>query len=138
MLPRKCRASRATKAELSTGLRRLQTELDPRRTPQAVEFKHANISAVMIGLGLPYIRGYKPYGNYQAALKDEVRRRLEDPQLLAALRLPGQARQRQVCGGPGRRRRPGNQAAGRLTDGLLQEENSRRGRLGEQLVVAFE
>ena len=30
---------------------------------QAIEFKHANISAVLIGLGFPYISGYKPRSN---------------------------------------------------------------------------
>ena len=51
---------------------------------------------------------------------------------------PGQARQRQVCGGPGRRRAPRKPGGRQVDYGLLQEENSRRGRLGEQLVVAFE
>jgi hypothetical protein len=53
----------------------------------AIEFKHQNISAAMLDLGLPYIRGYKPRSNYQAALIAELRRSLEtDPQLLGALR----------------------------------------------------
>jgi len=30
---------------------------------QAIEFKHANISAGLIGLGFPYISGYKPRSN---------------------------------------------------------------------------
>lgn len=51
--------------------RRLQTLLDD-RSAGAIEFKHANISAVLIGLGFPYIDGYKPRGNYQQLLKDEV------------------------------------------------------------------
>lgn len=43
------------------------------RSDQAVEFKHANISAVMLELGFPYIRGYKPRGNFQRSrLVDEV------------------------------------------------------------------
>jgi Domain of unknown function (DUF3883) len=118
--------------------RMLQPKLDPRRTPQAIEFKHANISAVMIGMGLPYIRGYKPYGNYQAELEAEVRRRLEDPHLLAALRVtragaPAEDLQRTEPP-PALRKRSGR----KIDYGLLQEENSRRGRLGEQLVVAFE
>jgi Domain of unknown function (DUF3883) len=118
--------------------RMLQPRLDPRRTPQAIEFKHANISAVMIGLGLPYIRGYKPYGNYQAELAAEIRRRLEDPQLLEALRVtragtPAEGLRR-TQPPPAPRKRSGRQ----VDYGLLQEENSRRGRLGEQLVAAFE
>ena len=47
------------------------------RTSGAIEFKHANISAVLIELGFPYIDGYKPRSNYQELLKDEVSTRLE-------------------------------------------------------------
>jgi hypothetical protein len=58
--------------------RALMPKLEPRRTRGAVEYKRGNISAVMIGLGLP-----KPHGNYQTELEDEITRRLEaDPQLL--------------------------------------------------------
>jgi hypothetical protein len=38
------------------------------RSDGSVEFKHQNISAVLVALNLPYIRGYKPRGNYQALL----------------------------------------------------------------------
>lgn len=47
------------------------------RSAGAIEFKHANISAVLIELGFPYIDGYKPRANYQELLKDEVSARLE-------------------------------------------------------------
>lgn len=46
------------------------------RSRQSVEFKHANISAVMIELGYPSITGYKPRGNYQALLLDVVEAQL--------------------------------------------------------------
>ena len=46
------------------------------RSPQAIEFKHANISAVLIALGYPYIDGYKPRGNFQSLLLDVVSQRL--------------------------------------------------------------
>src|ERR1017187_5863005 len=119
--------------------RLLLPKLDPRRTPQAVEFKHANISAVMIELGLPYIRGYKPRGNYQAKLGTEIRRALEDPQLLAALRVtptvaPVNGLQRTESPPPPSRKHVGSH----VDYGQLQEENRRRGAFGEQLVVAFE
>lgn len=42
------------------------------RNRASVEFKHANISAVMIALGYPFITGYKPRGNFQALLVDVV------------------------------------------------------------------
>jgi hypothetical protein len=66
--------------------RTLSKALNGTRSDSAIEFKHQNISAVMIEMGLPYIRGYKPRGNYQAALAREIRRRLEaDPGLFASL-----------------------------------------------------
>jgi hypothetical protein len=42
------------------------------RSDGSVEFKHQNISAVLIEMGLPYIEGYKPKGNYQGLLAAEV------------------------------------------------------------------
>jgi hypothetical protein len=47
------------------------------RSGQAIEFKHANISAILIELGLPYISGYRPRSNYQELLKGEVEAYLE-------------------------------------------------------------
>jgi hypothetical protein len=46
------------------------------RSEQSVEFKHANISAVLIELGIPYIAGYKPRSNYQRLLAEVVAQRL--------------------------------------------------------------
>ncbi len=46
------------------------------RSRASIEFKHCNISAVMIELGYPYIDGYKPRGNYQALLADVVEAQL--------------------------------------------------------------
>ena len=51
--------------------RRLQALLSS-RSAGAIEFKHQNISAVMIELGFPYIDGYKPRGNYQELLRNEA------------------------------------------------------------------
>lgn len=42
------------------------------RSDGSIEFKHANISAVLTGLGLPYVEGYKPRGNFQTLLAQEV------------------------------------------------------------------
>lgn len=55
--------------------RRLETLLN-NRSAGAIEFKHQNISAVMIELGLPYIEGYKPRRNYQELVRTEVRAQL--------------------------------------------------------------
>jgi hypothetical protein len=43
-----------------------------RRSDGSVEFKHQNISAVLVEMGLPYVEGYKPRGNYQGLLATEV------------------------------------------------------------------
>jgi hypothetical protein len=42
------------------------------RSEGSVEFKHQNVSAVLVELGLPYVEGYKPRGNYQGLLATEV------------------------------------------------------------------
>ena len=48
------------------------------RSDGAIEFKHQNISAVLIELGYPYISGYKPAFNYQHQLKEVVLMRLAE------------------------------------------------------------
>lgn len=42
------------------------------RSEGSVEFKHQNISTVLIELGQPYIKGYLPRFNYQQMLKDAI------------------------------------------------------------------
>ena len=42
------------------------------RTEGSIERKHQNISAVLMTLGLPWIDGYKPLGNFQDALLHAV------------------------------------------------------------------
>ncbi|MEN8264699.1 MAG: DUF3883 domain-containing protein [Nitrospirota bacterium] len=51
--------------------RTLLPKLDS-RSDGSIEFKHQNISAVLIEMGLPYISGYKPKKNYQRAVLPEV------------------------------------------------------------------
>ena len=46
------------------------------RSHRSVEFKHQNISAVLDGLGLPWIPGYIPKSNYQNSIFDAVDRYL--------------------------------------------------------------
>ena len=46
------------------------------RTLASVEFKHANISAVLLESGYPYVNGYKPRSNYQELLREVVEARL--------------------------------------------------------------
>lgn len=64
--------------------RALQDVLDG-RSAAAIEFKHQNISAILIDLGYPYIEGYKPARNYQALLRDVVTERLAADRELTAV-----------------------------------------------------
>lgn len=47
------------------------------RSKGSIEFKHQNISAVLMRLGMPWIIGYKPMPNFQKALVDGVERHLD-------------------------------------------------------------
>jgi hypothetical protein len=113
------------------------------RSPGSIERKHQNISAVMLQLGLPYIKGYKPLPNIQQALLTEVKRRLEaDPAWVAELqpqsespaevRFSASLRRVAVPDMP-------TEPRGRKVDyGLLQEESKRVGDRGEEFVFNFE
>lgn len=63
--------------------RRALHQLLPGRSEKAIEFKHGNVSAVMIELGYPFIRGYLPRENFQRqALFEAVSRQIAGrPQL---------------------------------------------------------
>lgn len=65
----------------TTHRRGLLAKLD-NRSESAIEFKHRNISAILIELGFPYITGYKPSGNYQLLLREVVEDRIAKDQLL--------------------------------------------------------
>jgi len=68
------------------------------RSEGSIEFKHQNVSGVLVELGLPYIEGYKPRSNYQSILAAEVESFLDQrpgflQQLAAAPKLnPTQAK----------------------------------------------
>src|ERR1035441_4200999 len=47
------------------------------RSDGSVEFKHQNISAALINLGSPYIKGYKPRWNYQQLLEIKIQEYLQ-------------------------------------------------------------
>lgn len=57
------------------------------RTDGSIEFKHCNISAALIDMGFPSIRGYKPRSNYQALLLDVLRNHLQASKTLDHLAL---------------------------------------------------
>lgn len=42
------------------------------RSDGSIEFKHQNVSGVLVNLGFPYIEGYKPRANFQRLLATEV------------------------------------------------------------------
>lgn len=54
------------------------------RSRSSIEFKHCNITAVMLDLGYPSIRGYKRRGNYQALLLEVIEEQIERDTLLQA------------------------------------------------------
>jgi hypothetical protein len=51
------------------------------RSRPSIEYKHANISAVLRDLGFPYVQGYKPRSNYQHSLLELVRAALAREQV---------------------------------------------------------
>ncbi|MBX7184813.1 MAG: DUF3883 domain-containing protein [Vicinamibacteria bacterium] len=55
------------------------------RSEASIEFKHQNISAVLVDLGAFYIEGYKPRFNYQQILFECVSDRLANSPALSAL-----------------------------------------------------
>ena len=62
-------------------------QLGGRRSQASIEFKHGNISAVMVLLGYPYIKGYRPRVNFQALLVQEVERLIGKQPALEVLTL---------------------------------------------------
>jgi hypothetical protein len=71
MLGQELAGSPYNKAEHNRALQQLT-----RRSHGSIEFKHQNISAVLVRLGLPWIKGYKPLANFQNALIDGIGRYL--------------------------------------------------------------
>jgi Protein NO VEIN, C-terminal len=113
------------------------------RSPGSIERKHQNISAVMLQLGLPYIKGYKPLPNIQQALLIEVRRRLEEnPKSLAGLQTqppsPAEARFSEALRQVAVPEMPPEPHGRKVDYGLLQEESKRVGDRGEEFVVNHE
>ena len=44
------------------------------RSKGSIEFKNCNISAALMGFGLPYVRGYQPRFNFQISLAEAISR----------------------------------------------------------------
>jgi hypothetical protein len=141
------------KTEHRRALRRLLNA----RSDSSVEFKHANISAVLVDHGLPYIAGYKPLHNYQALLAQQVKAflaanpaylgQLEPAPLLNPDAAPDTPLSDPVSlfedppdhialPSPGK---PWLSRKGRRTDFVRRDaENRRLGELGEKFVVELE
>jgi hypothetical protein len=116
------------------------------RSHGAVEYKFANISAVLRDIGLPYVLGYQPRGNYRSALRAEVERFLgrdpEIPRLLEEMPAPdlpnGAARGgRSTSHGFARHRRP-RPDSGRRRLSRAPSAQPRCRPQGERLVVEHE
>lgn len=69
-----------------TAHRRALAPMLANRSEGSIEYKHRNISAVLVEAGIPYLRGYKPLYNYQGKLADAVLSRLDtDSALIVAV-----------------------------------------------------
>jgi len=135
-----------------SGHRRLLQPHLKNRTEGAIEYKYQNISAIMIDLGLPYIRGYKPAFNYQQLLAEVVAahvkgrvRQLEEgeeklaeaaiatPELDLSMVLVEAPRLEESNGTPARR-----QFAPRIYNyGERESRNRRLGEEGERFVLRY-
>lgn len=73
MLYAECRGESYSKAEH----RRLLKQQLQNRSDGSIEYKHQNISAILLKADHVYIRGYKPAWNYQSLLEGVVMARLE-------------------------------------------------------------
>lgn len=82
MLEKQLQGARFSKTAHRTTLMPLLAD----RTEGSIEYKHRNISAVLVEAGVPYLRGYKPLYNYQGKLADAVLAELDkDTSLIAAV-----------------------------------------------------
>jgi uncharacterized protein DUF3883 len=62
------------------------------RSKGSVEFKHQNVSAALLKLGLPYVDGYKPARHYQRTLVDNIQQYLQShSHILTSLDLAADA-----------------------------------------------
>jgi len=135
---------------------RLMPQLDD-RSKGSVEFKHQNISAVLVQMGYPYINGYKPRGNFQALLAEGVEAFLrQNPRFFDDLAMspvlnpaePPTARRSlhtifepppERTATPDEVPEPWRSRRGRRIDFIRRDaENRRLGRLGEEFVLGVE
>lgn len=147
------RGQNYNKAERNRELQKLLSA----RSRGAIEFKHQNISAVMIEMGYPYVEGYKPRSNFQGLLQEVVERRVYAmPELTATVaRLVEQPAQKPACiddilaiqvdpPAPAKKKealyenRPVPKVAPKRNYLEQEARNRSLGRAGEELVLEFE
>jgi hypothetical protein len=142
MLRDEATGTQYSKAEHNRGL---QKHID--RSQGSIEFKHQNISAVLLKLGLPRIGGYLPAANYQAAIIPAIDRylsrhpaALHPEKIVEGLSEP----QRLFVGAPPSRLpltplKPGIERLVRKFNPVERDFRNRRlGRNGEELVFHHE
>lgn len=83
MLEKELRGILYSKTEHRRALRPLLSG----RSDTAIERKHRNITAILIEVRFPYIRGYKQLSNYQGLLADVVLEHIEEDAVLSQLAL---------------------------------------------------
>jgi hypothetical protein len=118
------------------------------RSRGSIEFKHQNISAVLMGLGEPWILGYKPATNFQESLADAVvRHMIRATGFEELVPPPIQKGAEAIKFGPAptMRNAPPEEDVKRLLgvarkyDAAEREARNRRlGRAGEERVLSFE
>lgn len=121
------------------------------RSRGSIEFKHQNISAVLLGLGEPWIDGYKPAANFQNRLASKVVAWLDAhpdwlaPQLEARRTSAGAVDGFWIGPPPAKRNAPPPidplllAAVGRTFDAAERDARNRRlGEAGEALVLRHE
>lgn len=124
------------------------------RSDGSIEFKHCNISAVMIDLGFPNIRGYQPRFNYQSLLREVVEEQVNrqtalDSLALAAVEQPAVSPEmidfsKVIADAPARRHVAKDAVSSKdylavKRDYIAREaRNTALGMAGEEFVVRFE
>jgi Domain of unknown function (DUF3883) len=119
------------------------------RSDRSIEFKHQNISAVLIELGLPRIEGYRPASNYQGAIFDAIGGYLSnnpDPVPFVPRPFAGLAEAPGLYLGPAPSPRPPGIKRPEPLEGLIRkfdpaardQLNRALGRAGEERIVEFE
>jgi hypothetical protein len=141
----------------TTHRHRLMKLLDD-RSDGSVEFKHQNISAVLLDMGIPPIVGYRPRSNYQQLLADAVKARIANNRAIeptVAANVDAEAEPVDVgdilsrlapppvpsaAAGQRTARAPGVASVARANVNYLEREARNRslGRLGEDFALAFE